>query len=74
MKVIKEMLLCPLRLAAVFGEPHLITFDGKDYIFNGYGEYVLLTTKDGTPRALRIEVQGRMEQINETGEISEQCL
>lgn len=54
--------------AAVFGEPHLITFDGKDYIFNGYGEYVLVTTKETTLLDLRIEVQGRMQQIDENGE------
>lgn len=32
----------PPRIASVFGDPHIITFDGASFTFNGQGEYVLL--------------------------------
>lgn len=32
----------PPRLASAFGDPHFVTFDGANFTFNGYGEYVLL--------------------------------
>ena len=28
--------------AWLFGDPHINTLDGKQYTFNGYGEYVLM--------------------------------
>ena len=33
------------RMAVAYGDPHLITFDGKDYTFNGKGEFTLLKSK-----------------------------
>ncbi|XP_041453734.1 sushi domain-containing protein 2-like isoform X2 [Lytechinus variegatus] len=52
-------------VGAVFGEPHFITFDGKDYIFNGHGEYTLVMTDDTQPPDGRIQVQGRLQQLDE---------
>lgn len=31
-----------LFLALNFGDPHIVTLDGKNYTFNGYGEYTML--------------------------------
>ena len=28
--------------ATVFGDPHVYTFDGLEYTFNGKGEYVMV--------------------------------
>ena len=38
------------------GDPHLSTFDGTFYTFNGHGEYILLEVNDGVD----LEFQGRM--------------
>ena len=37
-------MLCLLAepLAVTFGDPHMITLDGVEYTFNGYGEYHIL--------------------------------
>ena len=45
--------------ATVFGDPHVYTFDGYPYTFNGKGEYVLV--RADTPR-VKLDVQGRFEQ------------
>lgn len=48
-------------LAAVFGDPHIHTFDGLEYTFNGRGEFVLVradTLKH------KLDVQGRFELVN----------
>ncbi|XP_076019689.1 sushi domain-containing protein 2 [Genypterus blacodes] len=42
----------------VFGDPHMVTFDGTSYSFNGRGEYTLLTSADKT-----LTVQGRTEPV-----------
>lgn len=47
-------------VAAVFGDPHIVTFDDLAYTFNGKGEFVLVrvdTQKD------KLDVQGRFEQV-----------
>ncbi|XP_031551134.1 mucin-like protein [Actinia tenebrosa] len=31
----------------MWGDPHFVTLDGKNYTFNGLGEYVMLDAKDG---------------------------
>lgn len=55
-------------VAAVFGDPHIVTFDDVSYTFNGKGEFVLVrvdNTKD------KLDVQGRFEQVgnNYYGEV-----
>ncbi|XP_072311564.1 sushi domain-containing protein 2-like [Eucyclogobius newberryi] len=49
------------RSAAVFGDPHFLTFDGLSYSFNGKGEYVLMSSKDKD-----LLIQGRTEPVNDT--------
>ncbi|KAK7477014.1 hypothetical protein BaRGS_00031694, partial [Batillaria attramentaria] len=44
--------------ALLWGDPHLITLDGAEYSFNGWGEYVILKTSDGS-----LEVQGRTSKL-----------
>lgn len=46
--------------ATIFGDPHIYTFDGLAYTFNGKGEYVLV--KSRTDRQ-RLDVQARFEQL-----------
>ena len=50
----------PYLLATVFGDPHFYTFDGKEYTFNGKGEFVLV--RADSPR-VKLDVQGRFEQV-----------
>jgi hypothetical protein len=45
------------RMAVAYGDPHLITFDGKDYTFNGKGEFTLFRSKRHNFR-----LQARFEQ------------
>uniref|UniRef100_A0A1B0FP21 Sushi domain-containing protein n=1 Tax=Glossina morsitans morsitans TaxID=37546 RepID=A0A1B0FP21_GLOMM len=47
-------------VAGVFGDPHIITFDGTQYTFNGLGEFVLARSVDAEHR---FEIQGRFEQM-----------
>ncbi|XP_022099546.1 sushi domain-containing protein 2-like [Acanthaster planci] len=51
----------PPKPAAVFGEPHFITFDGSSYIFNGYGEFTLVSAPE-----VSLTMQGRMAKILDT--------
>lgn len=55
---IKCFNLRPKRKAAVIGDPHMRTFDGLSYTFNGIGEFWLLINTTDQPLAL----QGRMER------------
>jgi hypothetical protein len=56
----------PPAVATIFGDPHIYTFDGMDYTFNGKGEFVLV--RANTDRK-KLDVQGRFEQLlnNEYG-------
>ncbi|MEM9145184.1 MAG: nidogen-like domain-containing protein [Pseudomonadota bacterium] len=45
-------------VGAVFGDPHLVTFDGIGYDFQATGEYLLATETAGS-----IEVQARFEEV-----------
>ncbi|XP_032523025.2 protein mesh isoform X1 [Danaus plexippus] len=47
-------------VAGIFGDPHIVTFDGLQYTFNGKGEYVLVRVD--RPQ-LKLDVQGRFEQV-----------
>jgi hypothetical protein len=47
-------------IATVFGDPHVYTFDGLPYTFNGKGEFVLV--RANSPR-VKLDVQGRFEQV-----------
>ncbi|XP_062609556.1 uncharacterized protein LOC134271356 [Saccostrea cucullata] len=48
----------PFRPGINSGDPHIRTLDGKQYTFNGHGEYVMMEiTKDGT----RFDFQARTE-------------
>jgi len=49
--------------AAVFGDPHVYTFDHQAYTFNGLGEYVLV--RADSPR-VKLNVQGRFEQVGDS--------
>ncbi len=44
-------------LAAIYGDPHVLTFDGKEYTVNARGEYRLLIS---TRHNFRL--QGRFER------------
>ena len=46
--------------ATVFGDPHVYTFDGMPYTFNGKGEFVLV--RANSPK-VKLDVQGRFEQV-----------
>ncbi|XP_071806166.1 sushi domain-containing protein 2-like [Asterias amurensis] len=52
----------PVRPAIVYGDPHFVTFDNMSYTFNGYGEYVLLKTKDATTKT-EFRMEGRFERV-----------
>lgn len=46
-------------VGSVFGDPHIVTFDGLQYTFNGMGEFVLVRVRDGRQR---LDIQGRFEE------------
>ncbi|XP_033217639.1 protein mesh isoform X2 [Belonocnema kinseyi] len=47
-------------IAAVFGDPHVTTFDGLEYTFNGKGEFVLVRVNHQKDK---LDIQGRFEQL-----------
>ena len=49
-----------LSVATVFGDPHIVTFDNRQYTFNGKGEFVLVRVNDDKDQ---LEVQARFEQV-----------
>ncbi|XP_034249969.1 protein mesh isoform X2 [Thrips palmi] len=50
----------PPEVAAVFGDPHVVTFDNLQYTFNGKGEFVLVHVDN---QKQKLDVQGRFEQM-----------
>lgn len=55
---------CVFPVATTYGDPHIVTLDGVEYTFNGFGEYHILKVAD-----LEFELQGRMQPlIDENGE------
>ncbi|XP_052809635.1 fibrillin-1-like, partial [Mya arenaria] len=58
--------------AVSWGDPHILTLDGKRYIFNGLGEYTLLTYKHGGEE---FSLQARTERaIKANGQLSDATL
>ncbi|XP_043516783.1 protein mesh isoform X1 [Frieseomelitta varia] len=55
-------------VGTVFGDPHIATFDGLEYTFNGKGEFVLVRVNNLKDK---LDVQGRFEQLpnNVYGEV-----
>ena len=53
-----------LVVASVYGDPHITTFDGTTYTFNGRGEFWLARVHTTTNEKYDSEfiVQGRFEQ------------
>ena len=50
-------------IATGFGDPHMITLDGVEYTFNGFGEYQILQVAGPD-----FQLQGRMQPlINDDG-------
>uniref|UniRef100_H3B8I1 Sushi domain containing 2 n=1 Tax=Latimeria chalumnae TaxID=7897 RepID=H3B8I1_LATCH len=49
----------PPSVAAVFGDPHFLTFDGAAFTFNGKGEYILLKSMFQD-----LTVQGRTQPVS----------
>ncbi|XP_045479258.1 protein mesh isoform X3 [Harmonia axyridis] len=47
-------------VAGVYGDPHIVTFDGLEYTFNGKGQFVLVKTNVASQR---LEVHARFEQM-----------
>uniref|UniRef100_A0A8C9S3J0 Sushi domain containing 2 n=1 Tax=Scleropages formosus TaxID=113540 RepID=A0A8C9S3J0_SCLFO len=46
------------KAGVVFGDPHIITFDGTTYTFNGQGEYYLVRSPSNN-----LTIQGRTERV-----------
>lgn len=42
-----------------FGEPHMKTLDGRDFTFNGLGEYVLFQIRNSSQN-VEFELQGML--------------
>ncbi|XP_072353286.1 sushi domain-containing protein 2 isoform X4 [Scyliorhinus torazame] len=60
----------PPKVGTAFGDPHLFTFDGANFTFNGRGEYTLVKGEgNGTNGTLRI--QGRTDLIENINGIHE---
>ena len=47
--------------ACVYGDPHIVTLDGKKYTFNGKGEFTLIETPDNS-----FTLQARMVEATDT--------
>lgn len=53
-------------VAVAFGDPHIVTLDGVEYTFNGYGEYRIVRVAGP-----EFKLQGRMlPLIDERGNVS----
>lgn len=50
----------PPAVAAIFGDPHVVTFDNLEYTFNGMGEFVLVRVRNS---GQQLDVQGRFEEV-----------
>lgn len=47
-------------VGSIFGDPHIITFDGLEYTFNAIGEFVLVKSFDALDN---VEIHGRFEHV-----------
>eukprot|EP00105_Crassostrea_gigas_P037421 XP_019921569.1 PREDICTED: fibrillin-1 isoform X2 [Crassostrea gigas] len=48
----------PFNPALNFGDPHIVTLDGKNYTFNGYGEYTMLKISKAS---IQFDLQARTD-------------
>ncbi|XP_032898980.1 sushi domain-containing protein 2 [Amblyraja radiata] len=55
----------PPKVGTAFGDPHLFTFDGTNFTFNGRGEYTLVTG-EGNSTSETLQIQGRTKIIKNT--------
>jgi len=46
----------------LWGDPHFVTLDGRNYTFNGLGEYTMVNAKNG-----HFELQARTKLAKGTG-------
>ncbi|XP_061188887.1 uncharacterized protein LOC133197060 [Saccostrea echinata] len=57
----------PFQTGINYGDPHITTLDGKDYTFNGYGEYTMMKINSSTTN---FELQARTDLVTtESGKI-----
>ncbi|XP_069789027.1 sushi domain-containing protein 2 isoform X2 [Narcine bancroftii] len=56
---------CPPKVGSAFGDPHLFTFDGANFTFNGMGEYTLVKGEGNSSTGI-LQVQGRTEQVKDS--------
>ncbi|CAB9513248.1 Sushi domain-containing protein 2 [Seminavis robusta] len=56
---------CEERVAVVWGDPHIQTFDGMEYDCQGEGEFVLAQSEDK-----KMEIQGRLQRFTNNKQVS----
>ncbi|XP_051888087.1 sushi domain-containing protein 2 [Pristis pectinata] len=54
----------PPKVGTAFGDPHLFTFDGANFTFNGRGEYTLVKGEGNATSGI-LQVQGRTELVKD---------
>ncbi|KAJ8667861.1 hypothetical protein QAD02_009524 [Eretmocerus hayati] len=50
----------PPTIGTVFGDPHFVNYDGREFTFNGKGEFVLTRVDDTKDK---LDIQARFEQM-----------
>lgn len=57
-----DPIYCFVSLGRFWGDPHFVTLDGKNYTFNGLGEYTMVNVKNG-----RFVLQARTKKAKGEG-------